>query len=128
MSNGATSRRAVLASVATALVIPGVANASKFVLNEEGEYEEIEEGDWQSTWKERLDKAQSMTPDEIFAAARGAGNMNLKEGVESDASRKRRAMSGCRDTGLREKAGVKDAKDCTARVLSGDFDFILNAM
>lgn len=126
-SNAEMSRRAVFASTAAALLVPAVANA-RLVLNEDGEYEEIEEGDWQSAWKERLEKAQSMSPDEVFMAARGAGNVNLKEGPESDASKKRRAMAGCRDVGLREKAGVKDAKECTARVLSGENDFMLNVM
>ena len=67
-----------------------------------------------------------MTTDEVFAAARGAGNLDLRDGPETDASRKRRAMSSCRDAGLRDKAGVKEnAKECNARVISGEVDFIL---
>lgn len=110
-----------------ALAAPPSAHA-KFVLNEDGDYEEVEEEDWQTAWKGRLEKAKSMTPDEVFMAARGAGNTDLREGPESDASKKRRAMAGCRDSGLRTKAGVEDTKECTARVLQGDLDFMLKAM
>lgn len=123
-------RRAFLVSTATALmtITPGAAKA-RLMLNEDGEYEEIEEGEWQSAWKERLDKAQGMTPAEVFRAAQGAGNMNLKQGPESEASKKRRAMAGCRDTEIRTKAGIDDPKECTARVLGGgDLDFILDTM
>ena len=66
-----------------------------------------------------------MSSDEIFAAARGAGNTDLREGEESAASKKRRAMSACRDSGLRAKAGVGDVKTCNSRVMGGDVDFIL---
>lgn len=116
-------RRAFLVSSA-ALLIPKAAGA-RFILNEDGEFEEVEDKDWQTTWKERLDKAQSMGTDEVFNAARGAGNLDLKEGPESDASRKRRAMSACRDGELRKKAGAPDAKDCNARVVQGETDFML---
>ncbi len=99
--------------------------AAKYVLNDDGDYEEVSEEDWQTVWKQRLDKANNMSTDEIFAAARGAGNLDLKEGDESDASKKRRAMSACRDSGLRTKAGVPDVKACNTRVMDGDFEFIL---
>ena len=82
------SRRSVLAVGAAVLFAPSSANA-KYVLNEDGDYEEVEEEDWQTAWKGRLDKAKTMTPDEVFMAARGAGNTDLKEGPESDASKKR---------------------------------------
>mmetsp|Transcript_2194 Transcript_2194/g.5838 ORF Transcript_2194/g.5838 Transcript_2194/m.5838 type:complete len:164 (-) Transcript_2194:227-718(-) len=118
-------RRAFLFS-STALLIPNIARA-RYVLNEEGDYDEVEDKDWQATWKERLDKAQSMSTDEVLKAARGAGNLDLKEGPESDASKKRRAMSACRDADLRKKAGVTEAKDCNARVLQGETAFILGA-
>ena len=103
---------------------PDAADA-KYVLNDDGEYDEVQEEDWQTAWKSRLDKASGMSKDEIFAAARGAGNTELKEGEESDASKKRRAMSACRDSGLRAKAGV-DQKSCTQRVMGGELDFILS--
>ena len=48
------------------------------------------------------------------------------EGEESDASKKRRAMSACRDSGLRSKVGVPDVKACNSRVMGGDVDFILS--
>jgi hypothetical protein len=118
------SRRAALA---VAFVAPAAAQAA-LVLNEDGEYEQVEDVDWQTAWKGRLDKAKSMSPDEVFMAARGAGNQDLRDGPESDASMKRRAMAGCRDAGLLKKAGVSDAKECTARVLKGQVDFMLNAL
>lgn len=99
---------------------------ARYVLNDDGDYEEVADEAWQTVWKQRLDKASSMSKDEIFSAARGAGNMNLKDGEESEASRKRRAMSNCRNSELRKSAGLKDEKQCTVRVMSGDYDFILS--
>lgn len=117
-----------LVSLSTIVAATSPANA-RYVLNEDGEYDEAPaDEDWQTAWKQRLDKAQSMSTDEIFNAARGAGNVTLKEGEESDASKKRRAMSACRDSGLREKSGVGDVKACNVRVMGGDFDFILGKM
>jgi hypothetical protein len=114
-----------MASLSTIAAFTGPANA-KYLLNADGDYEEVtDEEDWQTVWKQRLDKAGNMSSDEIFAAARGAGNTDLREGEESDASKKRRAMSACRDSGLRAKAGVTDTKACNNRVMGGDIDFIL---
>ncbi len=70
-----------------------------------------------------------MGTEDVFLAAQGAGNLDLKEGIEeSDASKKRRAMAGCRNDGLRAKSGEDDVKVCTKRVLSGDFQFMIDAM
>ena len=104
--------------------IVGQAEA-RYILNEDGDYEEVTEEDWQTTWKSRLEKAQSMSTQDVFVAARGAGNTGLREGEESDASKRRRAMSACRDSDARSKAGVVDLKECNSRVLQGDVDFIL---
>lgn len=103
---------------------------AKLVLNEDtGEYDEVKEEDWQTAWKARLDKAQSMSSEEIFMAAQGAGNTQLREGEESEASKKRRAMAGCRNDAIRKKAGgTKDVIACNSRVMSGDFGFVLDAM
>lgn len=127
-NENSTSRRALLFSAAVTLLIPTIVNARFIMDDDTGEYVEVEERDWQIAWKERLDKAQSMTLDEVFMAARGAGNTNLKDGPESDVSKKRRAMAGCREPGLRKKANVPDEKECTARVLNGDFSFMLDIM
>jgi hypothetical protein len=116
----------VLLPALIAAAVPVASNAA-VRLNDDGEYVDVEDVDWQTAWKERLDKAQSMSPDEVFNAARGAGNIDLKEGPESEASRKRRAMSACRDAGLRAKASASDPKKCTARVFAGEVDFILGA-
>lgn len=102
---------------------------ARYVLNEEtGDYDEVEDDDWQTTWGKRLDKAKSMSSNEVFMAAQGAGNRNLMEGEESDASKKRRALAGCRNDAIRKKAGAGDAKQCTSRVLGGDFQFMIDAM
>ena len=124
-----SSRRAFLLTSAAAAFVPQIANA-RYVLNEEtGEYDEVTDEDWQTTWGKRLDKAKSMGTEDVFLAAQGAGNLDLKEGQEeSEASKKRRALAGCRNDGLRAKGGVKDAKECTARVLGGDYQFMIDAM
>jgi hypothetical protein len=124
-------RRQVLAAILSApiLSISSPANANRYILDEEtGDYVEVEEADWQTTWKQRMDKAQNMSTEEIVKAARGAGNLERKEGPESDASKKRRAMAGCRDLDLRKQAGVANEKECTARVFGGDIDFMLNGL
>lgn len=106
-----------------------IAAKARYVLDDEtGQYVEVEETDWQTAWKQRLDKASTMSQDEIFQAARGAGNLELRTGPESDASKKRRAMSACRDAGVRTKASAGTEKECTARVFSGEVDFLLEAL
>ena len=133
INNARNSRRAFLSSsaatlLATTCTIPVAANA-RYVLNEgTGEYDEVEDDDWQTAWGKRLDKAKKMGADEVFLAAQGAGNLDLKDGEESDASKKRRALAGCRNEGTRQKAGMKDTKECTARVLGGDFQFMIDAI
>lgn len=122
-------RRAFLASTAAAVLLPATAANARYAMNEEtGEYDEVEDPTWQEAWKGRLDKAQSMSTDDVFMAARGAGNVELREGEESFSSKKRRAMSACRDPTLIQKSGVRDPKECSARILSGDIDFMLKVM
>lgn len=129
------SRRAFLISTSAAtvsaffaIISPQSANA-RYVLNEEtGEYDEVQDEDWQTAWGKRLDKAKSMSTEDVFLAAQGAGNTDLKMGDESEASKKRRALAGCRNDGFRAKSGVKDAKECTARVLGGDYQFMIDVM
>ena len=74
------SRRAFLSTTAataffTAVTttIPQIANA-RYVLNEvTGEYDEVQDDeDWQSAWGKRLDKAKTMSKEDIFLAAQGA--------------------------------------------------------
>lgn len=103
------------------------ASNAYYILDEDsGEYVQVEDVKWQNEWKGRLDKMQTMSKEEIFEAGRGAGNVNLKDMEnESLASKKRRAMSACRDANARSKAQVKNEKECTARVFSGEVDFIL---
>ena len=101
---------------------------ARFVLDDEtGDYVEVDDVDWQTAWKERLDRASSMSSEEIFQAARGAGNTELRSGPESDARKKRRAMSACRDVAVRGTAGAGTEQECTARVLAGEVDFILES-
>ena len=133
-STEGTSRRRDFLKVANGLVWFGLTSIPKpaearFVLDDEtGEFVEVEETDWQTAWKSRLDKASTMSKDEIFQAARGAGNLELREGPESDASKRRRAMSACRDATVRSKAGAGSEKECTARVFGGEVDFLLDAL
>mmetsp|Transcript_27270 Transcript_27270/g.41239 ORF Transcript_27270/g.41239 Transcript_27270/m.41239 type:complete len:149 (+) Transcript_27270:96-542(+) len=123
-----SSRRSFLASSSAAAIF-GVANqpaGARFILNDEtGEYDEVEDEAWQDAWKSRWDKAQSMSTNDVFMAARGAGNTDLKEGEESLASKKRRAMAACRDEKRLSRAGIQDPKECNARVLQGEVDFML---
>lgn len=131
--DSSTTRRGFLAGVGAASFVavasfPDVASARYVLDDETGDYIELEEVDWQTAWKQRMDKASTMSKDEIFQAARGAGNLELRSGPESDASKKRRAMSGCRDTAIRSKAGAGTEKECTARVFSGEVDFMLEAL
>mmetsp|Transcript_22716 Transcript_22716/g.65481 ORF Transcript_22716/g.65481 Transcript_22716/m.65481 type:complete len:157 (+) Transcript_22716:71-541(+) len=119
---------AVTTSGAAVLALPPIAHA-RYVLNDEtGDYDEVEDEDWQTAWGKRLDKAKSMSSDEVFMAAQGAGNRNLMDGEESEASKKRRALAGCRNDAIRQKSGAGDAKACTSRVLGGEFQFIIDAM
>ena len=122
-----TRRKMIFSSLASLTTIVGASSSAnaRMVLDDEGEYVEVIDADWQTEWKQRLDKAKAMGKDELFNAARGAGNLQLKDGEESDASRKRRAMSACRDDKLRSKlAGASDLKTCNSRVMGGDFDFV----
>jgi len=101
-------------------------SAAYYVLDDEtGEYIEKEEENWQTTWKARYDKASSMSTDEIFKAARGAGNLELNNNQESNAAIKRRALSACRDSTIRQKLKAGTQIECTQRVLEGEIDFIL---
>lgn len=129
LSTGAEQRRSFLARCASAAAFfPQVASA-RYVLNEEtGDYDEIEDDDWQTAWGKRLDKAKSMSSEEVFMAAQGAGNVSLKEGEESESSRKRRALAGCRNDAIRQKAGAGDTKACTSRVLGGEVQFMVDVM
>jgi hypothetical protein len=124
-----SSRRAFLSSsVAMLSFLPTISNA-RYILNEEtGEYDEVTDEDWQTTWNKRIEKAKTMTSDEVFLAAQGAGNVNLKEGEESEASKKRRALAVCRNGAMREKSGMKDEKQCTSRVLGGDYQFMVDSL
>ncbi len=117
---------------ATAITIatPQTAQALYVMDEETGDYVEVTEDDWKTAWKQRLEKAQTLSKDEIFQAARGAGNLELKEGrTESEASKKRRAMSACRDATVRSKAQVDmSERDCTARVFGGEVQFMLDVL
>ena len=126
-----SSRRAFIStSIATAFytVIPNNAQA-RYVLNEEtGEYDEIQDDDWKTEWGKRAEKAKTMSKEDIFLAAQGAGNTELREGEESEASKKRRAFAGCRNDNFRQKSNVTNEKECTKRVMSGDYQFMVDAM
>lgn len=121
-------------SLTAAASFPRIASAkpkTRYVLDDEtGDYVEvIDDGDWQTEWKSRYDQMSKMSKDEIFVAARGAGNLDSKDlANESSASKKRRAFSGCRDKGTRAKLDNISEKECSKRVLEGDFEFVLGAL
>ena len=121
-------------SLTAAASFPRIASAkpkTRYVLDDEtGDYVEVvDEGDWQTEWKSRYDQMSKMSKDEIFVAARGAGNLDSKDlANESQASKKRRAFSGCRDKGTRAKLDNISEKECSKRVLEGDFEFVLGAL
>lgn len=126
------SRRAFVSTsaalVTAVLTTTNIAHA-RYVLNEQtGDYDEVLDEDWQTTWGKRLDKAKSMSTEDVFLAAQGAGNTNLREGEESEASKKRRALAGCRNDRLRQMSGVNSSQECTARVLQNDYMFMIDAM
>jgi hypothetical protein len=104
----------------------------RYVLDEEtGDYVEVieEDGNWQKEWKSRYDQMSTMSKDEIFVAARGAGNVDSKDlANESLASKKRRAFSGCRDKATRAKLDNIAEKLCAKLVLEGDIEFVLNVL
>ena len=109
--------------VSVGIVASPNAAEARYVLDDEtGDYVEVEDSDWQTEWQSRLKKAQSMSQEEIFEAARGAGN--VAEGIEeTPKQRQRRAFSACRNPTLREQAGLgskSSEKDCTVRLLDGD--------
>lgn len=80
-----------------------------------------------STVQNAWDKSQTMSQREIMLAARGALKPS-EAGEESPRSRKRRAMAGCHDEEFRNQAGFSAEKDCNARVLGGDVQFIIDVM
>jgi hypothetical protein len=125
-------RRQFLASaligVVTTCTVPQIAQARYVLDDETGDFVQVEDEDWQTSWKQRLDKAQTMSTDEVFKAARGAGNVDLKQGPESDASKKRRAMSACRDVDIRTKANAGNERECAARVFAGEVDFMVDQL
>ena len=130
LSSNNNRRAFISTSIATAFftAIPNNAQA-RYVLNEEtGEYDEVQEEDWKTEWGKRAEKAKSMSKEDIFLAAQGAGNTELREGEESEASKKRRAFAGCRNDGFRQKSNVTNEKECTKRVMGGDYQFMLDAM
>ena len=62
------SRRAFLStSAATAFFTAIQPVSARYILNEEtGEYDEVTDEDWQTTWSKRLDKAKTMSNEDIF--------------------------------------------------------------
>ena len=74
------------------------------------------------------EKSATMSNREIMLAARGAGKANVQDGGETEKSKKRRAMAGCKDATFRAAAGYQDEASCNARVLGGDAAFMLEVM
>ena len=110
----------------------------RYVLDEDtGDYIEVEEETWQEAWRGRWNEASTMSTDQIFEAARGAGNLDKKSlEDESPASKRRRALSACRNPTMRSRVNKNNSsdsplseRDCTARILNdGEIDFILSVL
>ena len=77
------------------------------------------------------ESSNGKTTTEIMMAARGA-QPKLDENEranESERSRKRRAMAGCKEEAYRQLAGqVETEAACNSRVLSGDVQFMLDVL
>ena len=129
-SNNSSRRSFISTSIATAFftAIPKNAQA-RYILNDEtGEFDEVQDDDWKIEWGKRAEKAKSMSKEDIFLAAQGAGNTELREGEESEASKKRRAFAGCRNDSFRQKSNTTNEKECTKRVMGGDYQFMVDVM
>ena len=113
------SRRALLASAACACVSPASA-ASLGYVDDAGSksYSQV-----QRAWE----KSAGMSQREVLMAARGAGKVE-DPSQESDRSRKRRAMAGCKDDQFRKEAGYGVEAECNSRVLGGDPQFMLDVL
>ena len=153
-----TRRLFLIAPVAAvvSVMLPGAAQAKPtYTMDENGGYVEVKETDFTEVWKDRASRMQTMSPDEIFMAGRGAGG-KVEVSELSDAGKKRRALAGCRVDATRKQVkaakvderragglGVEAAsealaslragdsmteKACTTRVLQGDLSFILDVM
>ena len=89
---------------------------------------QVEEASWQETWAARAKKASTMSRDEIFLAAKGAGKRDASLGPESSASKKRRALAGCRSELLSQISPKMDEKVCVGKAMKGDTEFILEVL
>ena len=75
------------------------------------------------------EKSAGMSQREIMMAARGAAKVDASDlSQESDRSRKRRAMAGCKDEMYRKQAGYDAEASCNSKVLAGDVQFMLDVI
>mmetsp|Transcript_7066 Transcript_7066/g.7177 ORF Transcript_7066/g.7177 Transcript_7066/m.7177 type:complete len:188 (-) Transcript_7066:244-807(-) len=116
----------ILMSSVLLTAIPVVSNA---YWDENNEWVELQESSVQDVWGERLKKASTMSPKDIFMAAKGAGNNEKRVGPETKASMKRRAMAGCRTPEYRNlvPGGISEM-NCNIKVNKGDSQFMLNIL
>jgi len=79
------SQSFLVASVYTtkAVIMPLVASTAttgkQYVLNDTGKYDQVEDPSWQDAWKDRIDKAQSVSTGDVFIVAQGAGRPDRRE-------------------------------------------------
>lgn len=80
----------------------------------------------QRAWESSAGK----TTTEIMMAARGAGTRDPNAPPESERSRKRRAMAGCKEEAYRQLAdgALQSEAACNSRVLGGDAQFMLDVL
>jgi hypothetical protein len=65
---------------------------------------------------------------EVMMELRGASLGKGKQGDESEKSRKRRAMAGCKDELFWREAQAESEAICNSRVMAGDVQFMLDVL
>ena len=65
---------------------------------------------------------------ERLNAGDASGGTLYDNNPSTEASRKRRAMTGCKIASARQQAGVISEKDCNMKVLAGETEFMLQAL
>jgi len=75
------------------------------------------------------ESSNGKTTTEIMMAARGAVKRETDSPPESERSKKRRAMAGCKEEAYRKLAAASDSEaSCNSRVLGGDVQFMLDVL
>ena len=125
---GCTPRAAHLLNRRTALCVAGLCLPATALAETGLGYVDAAGKKSYSSVQRAWEQSATMSNREILLAARGAGKANVKDGGETEKSKKRRAMAGCKDATYRASAGYQDEAACNGRVLGGDAAFMLEVM